>query len=156
MGILGGRVLNELLSRASVEAVQVAAEWLADYMIQLVDVQCGAATRHPSFPWEKDKNNRVRSEALDRQHAPEGKPPFKETGAGQATIGWMRMSDGAVVGVEGMDHSGLPAGNYMAGWDSEEGIRGRHHPWLRTFFTNSGVREEFAQRIREAMQESLR
>ncbi len=95
-----------MLKTASVEAIQVAAEWLKETMKQLVGIVC------------------------EGSHAAEGEPPQMESGVGRNSIRMNRLSNGAEVGVPDIGTQNMIAGNYMAGWDSEEGIRGFHHPWL--------------------------
>lgn len=133
MGYSGSRLLKGVLKEATEEAIHAGAAWLADEMQQLVNIQCGAASSHEMSVSERAKHDRERSAAFGAKHAPEGQPPYRETGQGQASIKWQKIPGGAAVGVEDIGTQNMIGGNYMAGWDSPGGIRGHHHPWLSTW-----------------------
>jgi hypothetical protein len=94
--------------KATEEAIHKLAEALADWLRKLVDVQCTG------------------------EHAAHDKPPLKESGDGQGSIGWAPVKGGAVVGYRTLGIAGLSAagGNYMVAYDNEDGIRGIRHPSL--------------------------
>ena len=131
------------LEGVTVEAVQAGAEWLADYMRNLVSIQCGARGEN-------------RGDAFDRQHAPEGKPPYRETGEGQESIFYEPIEGGAIVGARNIGVDRMAFGNYMAGWDMPQGIRGFHHPWLSLFFKDKSIQKQFMAVVREAMRAKVR
>lgn len=93
------------------EALEQAAMFVAAAMQQLVGVQCTG------------------------EHSAPGEPPQKESGTGQANIDWEPTKDGARVGTLPIGTSNMIGENYMAGWDSPDGIRGpeNRRPWLSTW-----------------------
>jgi len=95
-----------LLRTASVEAAQLAAAWLKEAMQQLVSIQCSG------------------------EHSPEGTPPYMESGRGRDSIQMNPLPNGAEVGVVSLGTPNMIGDNYMAGWDSPDGIRGFQRPWL--------------------------
>ena len=120
----GSRRFQEVLRSASAEAIHIAAAWLARVMRELVSKQCG----------ERGPAGEYRIQSPDGQgHAHEGEPPRMESGKGRDSIGWNALPNGAEVGVVGIGTQNMIGDNYMAGWDSPDGIRGFHHPWLSTW-----------------------
>jgi len=113
------------IREAAVEGIQMAGQWLAIRMKQLVNMQCGA----------------VLAKGGKRGHSPPGSPPYKESGFGQSGIGMEKSADGCRVGVPAIgavprkgkqpDLSKMPGQNYMAGHDAGVGVvGGARRPWL--------------------------
>lgn len=142
------KALRQALQQATLGAVNEAAEWLAQEARRLVDVQCAVPSAHHMTAGERAKHlGKVYAEMetlsfeerLMRYHSAPGSPPYKESGKGRESIGWAKRPWGAVVGVRAMpDVPNMIGQNYMAGWDSERGIRpkgklgmqGVRRPWL--------------------------
>jgi len=108
---------------AAVDGMQAAARWLFTVMKQLVDVQCQAYGEIVPKDPEQEYGPVY-------HHSRPGQPPFKESGVGQGSIDSEDTSVGARVGVHGIGTGNMIGENYMAGWDSEAGIRGVRRPWL--------------------------
>ena len=127
----GTRAFKAALQVATVEGIQMAAERLTEQMTNLVSIQCGAV--------------KGRTDAMDKQHAPEGQPPFLESGIGMLSIDCVPTKTGAQVGVGSMGIPNMVGANYMAQWDTPAGIRDKHHPWLSLFFKDKRYQKEMAQ-----------
>lgn len=99
---------QQRVEQAMVKALQLAGEWLADACRAMVGIQTG----------------------MDGPGSPEGTPPFRRTGRGQASIGVENTATGCRVGVTAMEGipGSVPGQNYMAGWDV--GMKGQQRPWL--------------------------
>jgi hypothetical protein len=138
----GTKEFRETLKKASVEAIQAAAGWLALAMQQLVNVGCtiyrgrGARLPHPK---------------TEGGHSGPGQPPRRESGEGQASIRMVRTPAGAIVGVMGIGTTNMIGDNYMAGWDSKKGVRGVRRPWLSRFITEKKYQSEFSRIVRQYM-----
>jgi len=103
--------VSSLLQRAeeaAKEGMRMAAEWLAVEMRLLVGFQ-----------------------GDDQNRSSPGEPPYRQTGAGQASIWWEPTADGARVGTKPIGTDGVIGENYMAGWDA--GTIGPARPWLSTW-----------------------
>jgi hypothetical protein len=124
-----------------VEGVQIGARWLAEAMRQMVDIQCGATTKSSAI--QSDIAAYRRTSPKRTGHAGAMQPPRRESGEGQRSIGYAPTKMGAVVGVRGIGTTNMIGANYMAGWDSPDGIRGHRHPWLSRFFTVKRYQTEF-------------
>jgi hypothetical protein len=100
------------LQRAFVEGVQLAGEFLAGQMIELVAIQCDF-----------------------EHHSPVGGPPYKETGLGQASIGSERIENGIRVGVSTIEED--PARNRSYELDNHlwfhDPLGGGQRPWISTW-----------------------
>ena len=129
--------MKRRLEKAAVNAVQVAAQFLANRMRELVSIQC-------SFRGPKGE---YRLATPGRQgHSRPGEPPRKETGQGASKIGMEPTATGARVGIGPLKVSG-GSFNYMAMWNAAGPDRQR--PWRK--FTMDRYKHEFNIIFRQAL-----
>lgn len=130
----GSKDLAQALHRGTYDGVNAAAEWLAEVMRQMVNIQCGTmGTRKATGRLKKSYRAMTKAGMRHGPHSPPGAPPFRESGDGMNSITWRKKPFGAVVGVVAIPGVDMELQNYLAHWDTREGIRGIRRPWLSLF-----------------------
>lgn len=117
---------GERIVAAVVAGLQEAAVWVEEEMKTLVSVAC------------------------EGEHSKPGEPPKRESGDGVGSIVSGNMENGAYVGVKSLGTNNMIGSNYMAGWDSPDGIRGKENrrPWLSRVLTENRYKEEIDKFVR--------